>query len=346
MTLLRKVLGRLGLSRPPRVPRLVNWDLTYACPLRCEHCYSESGRRPSRQLSREELLRVADVFLALRPIPEVIFTGGEPLVVKDVLEIAEHLHRGGARIAIDTSGYGLRDRAPEIVRLFDRIAVSIDGDSPEVNDRIRGKSGAFATAVSALEAFDRVPSAARLGIECTVVRSNLEHLEGLARDLPRRFPRIGYAHFGAAIPTGLASDADYAERELLDEGSLARFRVLAPRLRALAPRGVRVEVFDNAAFLMASDQIAHARANDDLVKIEADGRMRAIDIYEGTVGHVLEEPFEVLWARACARHEDPFVEAQLTGVRTMREWSRATRAIDRRFAAPDDLVRLRARDAR
>lgn len=340
MSLLRRVLGRAGLSRPPRVPRLINWDLTYACPLRCGHCYSESGRRPSRQLPPEDLLRIADVFLALRPIPEVVFTGGEPLVVKDVLELAEKLRRGGARLALYTSGYGLRDRAPKLCELFHRIAVSIDGDNAAVNDRIRGREGAFDTAVHALASLNEACGSARLGIECTVVRSNLEHLDGLARDLPRQFPRIRYVHFGAAIPTGLASEESYADRELLDGDDLRR---VASRLRALAPRGVDVHVFDNAAFRMDRVQIRRARANDDLVKIEADGRMRAIDIYEGTVGNLLEEPFAVLWQRACERHRDPFVEAQLSPVRSTREWARATRAIDRRFASAEDLVRLRAR---
>lgn len=46
-------------------PPDVVWDITYACPLRCTHCYSESGRRPARQLSRAELIRVADALIAL-----------------------------------------------------------------------------------------------------------------------------------------------------------------------------------------------------------------------------------------------------------------------------------------
>src|SRR6266542_911684 len=91
----RAALGRLRVARPPRVPRLVNWDLTYACPLRCEHCYSESGRRAARQLPHVDLLRIADVLLALSPVPEVVFTGGEPLLVRGVVELAERLHRGG-----------------------------------------------------------------------------------------------------------------------------------------------------------------------------------------------------------------------------------------------------------
>ncbi|MCZ0982320.1 cytochrome P450 [Streptomyces diastatochromogenes] len=49
----------------PDHPLEVLWDITYACPLRCTHCYSESGRRPARRLSGEDMLRAADAILAL-----------------------------------------------------------------------------------------------------------------------------------------------------------------------------------------------------------------------------------------------------------------------------------------
>jgi MoaA/NifB/PqqE/SkfB family radical SAM enzyme len=292
------------------------------------------------------MMQVADVLVGLSPAPEVVFTGGEPLLVREILTLAERLRRGGARLALYTSGAGLRaPLASELARLFHRVAVSIDADVREVNDRIRGRAGAYDTAVAALEQLDRAARTTRvsLGIECTVVKSGLPHLEGLARDLPRRFQRIDFVHFGAAIPTGLASEEAYAERELLDQEGLSTLRGRMRALRALAPWSVRVALMDNAAFLMSKEQIRGGRANDYIAKIEADGRMRAVDIYEGTVGHVLEEPFGVLWARACARHDDPEFQARLSGVRTMADWARATRAIDRRYAAPDDLARLRAR---
>jgi MoaA/NifB/PqqE/SkfB family radical SAM enzyme len=332
--LLRSALGRLGKARTPPLPRLVNWDLTYACPLRCEHCYSESGRRPKLQLGRDKLFAIADVLCALRPIPEVVFSGGEPLLVKDLSSLASHMQRRGARLALYTSGYGLDEAmALTLAQHVERIAVSIDGDDATVHDRIRGRAGSFDTAVRAIGIFDgvaaRVGKPFRLGIECSVVRSNLHHLEGLVSDIATRFPRVSFVNFGAAIPTGLASEEAYARRELLDERELVELAARQPRLAALARRDVVVRVYDNAGFLMQSRQISAGRANDDLAKIEADGRLRAMDIYEGTVGSVLEEPFSVLWARACARHREGFVRMQLDSVRSMIDWAAATRAIDR-----------------
>lgn len=52
---------------PSSGPKVVVWDTTYACPLRCVHCYSESGRRPPRRLSPEDMVTVVDRIIELRP---------------------------------------------------------------------------------------------------------------------------------------------------------------------------------------------------------------------------------------------------------------------------------------
>ncbi|ARX89288.1 hypothetical protein SMD44_08775 [Streptomyces alboflavus] len=83
---------------------MVVWDTTYACPLRCSHCYSESGRRPSRQLGPDDMLRVADALVALGP-RVVALSGGEPLVVRGVFDVAERLRAGGVKLSINTSGW-------------------------------------------------------------------------------------------------------------------------------------------------------------------------------------------------------------------------------------------------
>jgi MoaA/NifB/PqqE/SkfB family radical SAM enzyme len=347
----RRVLGGLGISAPPSVPWLVNWDLTYACPLRCEHCYSESGRRPTRQLPLAAMHRIADILLALEPVPEIVFTGGEPIIVRGFLEIADKLVRGGARLALYTSGWKLQaSMAEDIVTLFHRIGVSIDGGDEQINDVIRGRRGAFAEAVRALELLDRASSGRPgggkpplIGIECGVVKSNLHHLESLCTEVAPRFRHLSFIHFGAIIPTGLASEAPYAERELLGHAELETLARAAPRLASLAPTWVTVRVRDNAGFKMQADQVRKGAATDHLVKIEADGRMRGMDIYEGTVGNVLEEPFDVLWRKAIDRHRDPFVEGQLVAIDSMHAWAAATRNIDRRFASGDDLIRLERR---
>src|SRR5205814_2199850 len=73
--------GALLLSKAmpgESLPSVVLWEITYACPLRCTHCFSESGRRPSRQPPLADMLRIADVLVAMRP-RVVHRTGGRAL---------------------------------------------------------------------------------------------------------------------------------------------------------------------------------------------------------------------------------------------------------------------------
>jgi MoaA/NifB/PqqE/SkfB family radical SAM enzyme len=346
--LARALLGRLRLAPAPRVPNTVNWDLTYACPLRCGHCYSESGRRASRQLPLESLLRIADAVLAVRPVPAVTFTGGEPIIVRGFLDLAKHLKNGGARLSLYTSAFRLQpDVASGIAELFDRVAVSLDGPDARTNDFLREREGSFDEAMTGAELLDGLvaPRKLRFGLEVTIMKTNFASLERFATEVVPRLPHLGYLHLGALIPTGLGSRESFVERELLEDDQMAELPEIEKRLGQMVPRGVDVRVFSNLPFLMHPEQVRRGLALDALVKIEADGRMRGMDIYEGTVGNVLEEPMSVLFRRTLERHKDPFVVRELRSVRTMRDWAAACRTIDLHFAAEEDRQRILARGA-
>src|SRR5215207_3804558 len=140
----------------PPAKTYVNWDLTHACPLRCEHCYSESGRRPSRQLGLAEQLRVADQIIKMRP-QSVQFSGGEPLIVPGLFELAEHFVSRGVRVHLNTSGWGLKESTARRAALyFSKIHVSVDGADAETHDGIRGRKGSFEKALKALSLFDQI----------------------------------------------------------------------------------------------------------------------------------------------------------------------------------------------
>ncbi|HVU05839.1 MAG TPA: radical SAM protein [Polyangiaceae bacterium] len=346
----RKLLGSLGRAPSPPVPTTVNWQLTYACPLRCEHCYSESGRRPVKTLPPEDLFRIAEKLLQIRPLPGFAFSGGEPTLAPGFLELAERLRRARASVKLYTSGFRPK---PELVqaisRTFTTVAVSIDGATRETNDRIRGRAGAFDEALETLGRLDALSrsgsagSPARFGVEYSVMRSNLGEVERFCTDVAPRFPRLGFLHFGSVVPAGLASRPSFVRRELLNAAELASLQALSPALQAKAPRGVEVRVYSNLAFMMHPEQIRHGRSCDIILEIEADGSVRAMSMYEGVVGNLLEEPFDVLWRRTIERQNSSFVASTLERIRSMEDWGEAARAIDERFAEGDDRSRLHAR---
>jgi MoaA/NifB/PqqE/SkfB family radical SAM enzyme len=349
--LARRVLGVMGHAPPPRVPTTVNWQLTYACPLRCEHCYSESGRRPAKHLSPESLLRIADTLLALRPLPNFAFSGGEPTLAPGYLELAKHLRRGGARVKLYTSGFKLKPSVlDEISRTFAVVAVSLDGADAPVNDYVRGREGAFEEALRTLEILDRLSSErdapstrAKFGLEYSVMKSNWHQLDQFCTDVASRFPRLSFVHFGAVVPAGLASRREFVEKELLDATEMEALARRGATLSRLVRPGTQVRVYSNLAFMMHPEQIRHGKSCDIILEIEADGGVRAMSMYEGVIGNLLEEPFDVLWSRALLQQRQPEVVSALSRVRSMEDWGTAARTIDDRFAATAERARLASR---
>jgi MoaA/NifB/PqqE/SkfB family radical SAM enzyme len=335
------------------LPTAVIWDITYACPLRCGHCYSESGRRPKRELPPEEALRLCDVLVSMRP-RVVQFSGGEPLLVRELPALLERLEAGGVRSSLYTSGYGVdEESAAWIARLAWTIHVSVDGADAATHDFIRGRKGSFEKAMTALSLFDRLAAQRRerdagpieFGIDFSVVRSNFHQLERMCAEVAPRFPHLRHLNLAAAVPSGLANREGYAELELLSDEQMAvlRDRDFVARLRALAPDVARVSVSDNLHLQMHPDQIAAGEASVQIMEIEPDGKVRAMPIYEGTVGNILEEPPEMIWRRAQERRHDAFVVRELSRVRSMNDWATAARNIDRHFASPAELLRISRR---
>ncbi|MEU5398108.1 radical SAM protein [Streptomyces sp. NPDC005963] len=337
----------MSTAETSKAPDVIVWDITYACPLRCSHCYSESGRRPSRQLAPAEMLRVADSIITLKP-RVVALSGGEPLLVRGVLTVAERFVRAGVRLGVNTSGWTLtRPVAERLADLFHEVLVSVDGATAEVHDRIRGRVGSHERALRTLALLDSVAgerrqdgrSPLRFGIDAVVVNSNRAELEQFCTDIAPRFPHLSALSFNAAVPAGLANRADFVRTELLTWDGLADLTHpdLLARLRALAPSTVQVFTADNLNLGVFPDRLA-AGEDAQIMHIEPDGEVRAMPLYEGTVGNLLNEPADLLWDRARARWRDPFVVEALSTVRTMAEWVDATHRLDHRFAS--DEVRL------
>jgi MoaA/NifB/PqqE/SkfB family radical SAM enzyme len=335
-------------------PSDIIWDITYACPLRCFHCYSESGRRPSRQLGTDDLLRVADALVAMRP-NAVAFAGGEPLAVPDVVQVAERITRAGIAVTLYTGGWPLKAaQVDDLLRVFAQINVSVDGATAAVHDRIRGRAGSFDRAMEALTLLDHAAArrhergqpAPKFGIDYVVVRGNVDQIDDMCSAVAPRFPNLGFLWFGAAVPSGLASRIGFAEHELLTDAQHGRLgsRAQLAHVRSLAPRSVAVATNDNLILQMHPDLVARG-AYMPAIQVEPDGAVRAMPIYEGTVGNVLTDPPDVLWKRAVERWSDPFVVDALRPVKTMAQWAEAARRIDYHFGSDEVRARIDRRPA-
>jgi sulfatase maturation enzyme AslB (radical SAM superfamily) len=291
------------------------------------------------------MLRVADAIVSVRP-ETVALTGGEPLVVPEVFELARRFTAAGSRVYLYTGGWPMKPAmVDDLAESCHKVIVSVDGATAEVHDQVRGRAGSFERAMTALALLDQGARERRergakplnFGLDCVVLRSSFAQLELFCTDIVPRFPEMTELVFGAVVPTGLASRTGFAEHELLTDEQMAQMRddAFLDRLQALAPSSVRVFCQDNIELQMNPAQIAAKAESEQIMVVEPDGEVRAMTNYEGTVGNLLTEPVPVLWQRAIDRWTHPVVVDAMSDVDTMADWAVATRRIDYYFGSDD-----------
>ena len=135
-------------------PSLVSWNLTKRCNLRCPHCYMEAEPQAAaeNELTTEECLRLVNEMKILGT-EMIILTGGEPLLRKDIYDIASYASSQGLWVVMGTNGVLVTDRvARKMVECGVRgVAISIDSLVPEKHNSFRGGPNAWELSVRGLD---------------------------------------------------------------------------------------------------------------------------------------------------------------------------------------------------
>lgn len=130
-----------GSSKPKiSSPRWLLAELTYACPLQCPYCSNPVDyARYGDELETEDWLRVLSEARKMGAV-QLGFSGGEPLVRKDLDTLIGHAHQLGYYSNLITSGYGLtEDRIVNLKQAgLEHIQISIQASSRELNDYLAG----------------------------------------------------------------------------------------------------------------------------------------------------------------------------------------------------------------
>ncbi len=223
---------------------VVVWNVGQKCNLKCVHCYSHSQNREyAGELSTDEGKALIED-LARFGSPVLLFSGGEPLLRKDLPALASLATDRGMRAVISTNGTLLTRKMAEVLRQIglSYVGVSLDG-MRTINDRFRGVEGAFDAALAGIRNCQE--AGIKVGLRFTINRRN-------AADVPQIFdlieregiPRICFYHL---VYSGRGSDL---VKEDLDHGETRKaIDLIVDRTQDLHRRGKAVEVLtvDNHA---------------------------------------------------------------------------------------------------
>lgn len=152
--LARAARSYLSILRGGEPLRYMDLNVGLACNLRCEHCFSENFKRDGAvEMTDAEWRRVIDECAALGMIA-IGFTGGEPLAYKRIYDLIELSDPGRFVIIVCTNGVLLTpDAARRLKRAgVDVVQISVESALPEEHDRFRGRDGAHAATLRAVDA--------------------------------------------------------------------------------------------------------------------------------------------------------------------------------------------------
>lgn len=149
-----KGLGMFGVRKPfvPGAPFLVVWDITYACNLKCKHCYANASRPWPDELTTDEAKRVIDCF-ARAGVVTIAWSGGEPMVRPDIYDLSRYAYERGMYVAMATNGTLINEKTAD--KLWESgvrfLQISLDEADPVKHDEFRGVPGAWRRTIEGIK---------------------------------------------------------------------------------------------------------------------------------------------------------------------------------------------------
>lgn len=165
---------REHLRRRSDGPTHAQVGLSHLCPQKCVYCYNRG--RKGRPMNTESILRVVRELKEMGVV-WMGWTGGEPLLNRDIVRITESAAQDCA-VKLFTTGCGLtKDLARDLARagLFS-VSVSLDDWREREHDRSRGRKGAYREALKAIELFLGVDGL-HVGVSSVLSRSGIRRGE-------------------------------------------------------------------------------------------------------------------------------------------------------------------------
>ncbi len=160
----------------PAKARLIFWEVTKGCNLRCVHCRATATQLSSpSDLSTKTALGIIDQ-IAAAANPILVLSGGEPLFRSDIFQLARYATDKGLRVALATNGTLV---TKEVARMIvdagvKRVSISLDGADAETHDSFRGIPGAFEAAVYGLRNLKALGMSVQINM--TIARHNAHQL--------------------------------------------------------------------------------------------------------------------------------------------------------------------------
>lgn len=196
--------------QPAGVPITIVWNFTNKCNLNCLHCHQDSSPMSSYpELTTSQAFKVLDN-MSNAGVAVLTFSGGEPLLRKDIYDVIERANDSGMLCTIASNGTLMTSEAAKKLAKVGvrRVEIGLDGAVAETHDFLRNKPGSFEATIQGIKncaavGFDE------LATTMTLHSKNVNELE----ETMALAEKLGATRFylNRLIPAGRGAEADYLD---------------------------------------------------------------------------------------------------------------------------------------
>jgi AdoMet-dependent heme synthase len=159
-------------------PFTIAWEVTRACAYACVHCRADAMHTPDpNELTTEESLRLIDRIASFGNNPILVFTGGDPMMRRDLHELIGYATQKGLRCSLTPTATAL-PTAERLEKVRDagirRIALSLDAPNAEIHDAFRQVPGSWQRTMDILRRAQTVGLSVQ--VNTTVAKHNVDVL--------------------------------------------------------------------------------------------------------------------------------------------------------------------------
>jgi len=185
-----------------RIPAAATLGITYACQLDCFHCSAQLSKDPNKNwLTTEQWKRIIYDTVEMG-CTNIIYTGGEPLIRKDIFELVEFVDKDKATVIMFTNGELHTEE--NLKRLKDAgiyaIFISLDSPYEEEHDRLRRRPGLYKKVMQSVETCKKLDIL--VGFSSYITHDR--YIKGELHDLMELGKNVGVCEIVLfdAVPTG------------------------------------------------------------------------------------------------------------------------------------------------
>ena len=298
----RRTVETEQFERPQNMlPVLSEIAVTYRCNLSCKFCYA--GCRCSKQpkaaeMSTAEVKRALDIIRYEAEVPSVSWTGGEPTLRDDLVELTAHAAGIGLRVNLITNSTNLTEKLVRDLKNagLSSAQVSVEGPTALVHDSLTQVTGSFHHTIKGIKLLR--DAGLHVHTNTTVNALNAAHLCGiveLAKSLDMK--RLS---MNMVIPCGSAPDGDvtisYTDMPVLIDRVKRKARELEIEFLWYSPTPYCI--YNPVASGLGGKSCA---ACDGLLSVAPNGDVLPCSSLPKSVGNLLKSGFEKVWNSRKAR---------------------------------------------